>query len=52
MFEYKNYLKHLFWPQWHQTRNQPQKKKGEKNDYMETKQHATKKPMGQSSFVA
>ena len=29
------------------TRNQPQKKKQEKNNYMETKQHAIKKPMGQ-----
>ena len=27
---------------WHETRNQPQKKKSEKSDYMETKQHATK----------
>ena len=35
------------WPQWHETRNQPEEKKWEKTDYRETKQHATKKPMHQ-----
>ena len=31
----------LLWPQRHETKNQPQDKKWEKIDYMETKQHAT-----------
>ena len=30
-----------------ETRNQPQKKKQQKNNYMETKQHASKTPIGQ-----
>ena len=38
---------YLFWPQSHETRNQPQEKKWEKTDHMETKQDATKKPVGQ-----
>ena len=53
---YRNYFKHLLWPQWHKTRNQPQEtnekkpttgNKWEKTDYMETKQHATKRQVGQ-----
>ena len=36
----KNYFKHLFWPQQHETIDQIQDKKwgGEKKDYMGTKQ--------------
>ena len=45
--EDRNYFKHLFWSQWHDTRNQPQKEKWEKNECMKTKQHFTKKTMGQ-----
>ena len=43
--------KHLFWPQLYETGKQIQKEKQEKNKYMETKQHAIKKQVGQS-FLA
>ena len=43
-------LETFFWfivNQQHETRNQPQKKKWEKNDYTEPEQYPTKNPMGQ-----
>ena len=42
----RNYITHFFQPQHYETRNQLQKEKWEKNKHMETKQYATKKPMG------
>ena len=38
-----SHIKHFFWPQWYEIRNQLQEEKWEKYKHMETKQHATKK---------
>lgn len=40
-----DYFKHLFWPEWYETRNQSQKEIWGKYEHMETKKLATKKPM-------
>ena len=45
--KFRNDIKHLFWLQHYETRNQLQEKKNTKNQkHMEAKQYATKQPMG------
>ena len=38
-------MKHLFWPQCYEIRNQLEKKTSKKHKYVEAKQYATKQPM-------
>ena len=42
-----DHIMYLFQPQQYETRNQSQEKNWKKHKYMEAKQHATIKPMGQ-----